>query len=76
MVKRVVMMPSINAVQEFNRICSHFDCDMDLSQGKYTVDAKSIMGIFSLNLDETLELVANTDDEELVDEKFSKYIKG
>ncbi|WAJ22334.1 HPr family phosphocarrier protein [Lacrimispora xylanolytica] len=74
MIKRVVKIPSISAVQEFNRICSHFNCDMDLSQGKYTVDAKSIMGIFSLNLEETLVLVANTEDEELVDEKFSKYI--
>jgi hypothetical protein len=34
------------------------------------------MGIFSLNLEETLLLVANTEDKELVDEKFSKYIIG
>lgn len=38
--------------------------------------AKSIMGIFSLNLEETLLLVVNTEDKELVDEKFSKYIIG
>jgi len=34
------------------------------------------MGIFSLNLEETLLLVANTEDKELVDKKFSKYIIG
>lgn len=75
MVKRVVEILNINDVQEFNRICSQFDCDMDLSQGKYTVDAKSIMGIFSLNLEESLELLAYTDEEMSVDEKLSKYIK-
>lgn len=75
MVKKVVEILNFNDVQEFNRICSHFDCDMDLSQGKYTVDAKSIMGIFSLNLEKSLELLAYTDDERLVDEKFSKFIK-
>ncbi|WP_394525983.1 HPr family phosphocarrier protein [Lacrimispora sp. JR3] len=74
MIKRSVKISTIGAVQEFNRICSQFDCDMDLSQGKYTVDAKSIMGIFSLNLEEELELVANTEDKELVDEKFSDFI--
>ncbi len=34
--------------------------------------AKSIMGIFSLNLEETLLLVVNTEDKELVYENFSK----
>lgn len=38
--------------------------------------AKSIMGIFSLNLEETLLLVVNTENKELVGEKFSKYIIG
>ena len=50
------------------------DPSMILFQGKYYVDAKSIMGIFSLNLDLPLELIADTDDEKLVDEKFAKYI--
>lgn len=38
--------------------------------------AKSIMGFFSLNLEETLLLVVNTEDKELVYENFSKYIIG
>ncbi len=74
MVRRKVKLEEINEIQEFNRICFQFDCDMDLVGGKYYVDAKSIMGIFSLNLDLPLELIADTDDEKLVDEKFAKYI--
>lgn len=74
MVRRKVKLEVISEIQEFNRICFQFDCDMDLVGGKYYVDAKSIMGIFSLNLDLPLELIADTDDEKLVDEKFAKYI--
>lgn len=74
MIRRKVKLEEISEIQEFNRICFQFDCDMDLVGGKYYVDAKSIMGIFSLNLDLPLELIADTDDEKLVDEKFAKYI--
>ena len=74
MVRRKVKLEEISEIQEFNRICFQFDCDMDLVGGKYYVDAKSIMGIFSLNLDLPLELIADSDDEKLVDEMFAKYI--
>ena len=74
MVRRKVKLEEISEIQEFNRICFQFNCDMDLVGGKYYVDAKSIMGIFSLNLDLPLELIADTDDEKLVDHKFAKYI--
>lgn len=59
----------------FNKICSRFDCDMDLARGKYYVDAKSIMGIFSLDLSETLELVADTDEEEKIEKMFADFIQ-
>ena len=62
-------------VQEFNRICGHMDFDVDLAQGKYLVDAKSIMGIFSLDMEKPLELCANTNDEALIDEKFKAFIQ-
>lgn len=74
MVKLTVKIVSMQDADKFNKLCSKFDCDMDLQSGKYYVDAKSIMGIFSLNLDLPLELIADTDDEKLVDEKFAKYI--
>lgn len=47
---------------------------MDLSSGKYYVNAKSIMGIFSLNLDLPLVLFAGTDDTVSVDEVFKDFI--
>ena len=74
MIKKKVIMGNVANVQEFNRICSRMDFDLDLCQGKYLVDAKSIMGIFSLDLERPLELCADTEDEALIVEKFKAYI--
>ena len=75
MVKRNIVLGNVAIVQEFNRICGHMDFDVDLAQGKYLVDAKSIMGIFSLDMEKPLELCANTNDEALIDEKFKAFIQ-
>ena len=74
MVKKVVKINTMQEADQFNKICSRFDCDMDLQSGKYYVDAKSIMGIFSLDLSKPLILNADTDDEELIKETFADFI--
>ena len=48
---------------------------MDLQSGKYYVDAKSIMGIFSLDLSHPLTLTADTDDEQKVKESFAEFVQ-
>ena len=74
MVKLTVKKVSMQDADKFNKICSKFDCDMDLQSGKYYVDAKSIMGIFSLDLSKPLVLNADTDDEKLVRDTFADFI--
>ena len=74
MIRRKIKIGNMKDIDAFNKICSQFDCDMDLVGGKYYVNAKSIMGIFSLDLDLPLELVAETDDEAAIDEAFKEYI--
>ena len=74
MVKLKVAIVSMQDADKFNKICSKFDCDMDLQSGKYYVDAKSIMGIFSLDLSKPLVLNADTEDEQLVRECFADFI--
>ena len=69
-----ISLNSIGKVKSFVNTISQFEYDFDLISGRYVIDAKSIMGIFSLNLDLPLELIADTDDEKLVDKKFAKYI--
>lgn len=75
MVKLTVEIVSMQDADKFNKICSKFDCDMDLQSGKYYVDAKSIMGIFSLDLSKPLVLNAGTDDEQKIKETFADFIR-
>lgn len=75
MVKLTVNIVSIQDADKFNKLCSKFDCDMDLQSGKYYVDAKSIMGIFSLDLSKPLVLNAGTDDEQKIKETFADFIR-
>lgn len=45
-----ISLSSINDVKNFVNIVTKYDFEIDLSSGRYIVDAKSIMGIFSLDL--------------------------
>lgn len=62
MVKLTVKIVSMQDADKFTKLCSKFDCDMDLQSGKYYVDAKSIMGIFSLDLSKPIDLAIHTED--------------
>ena len=45
-----IQLKSVNDVKDFVGIVNNFTYDVDLVSGRYVVDAKSIMGIFSLDL--------------------------
>lgn len=68
-----IMLGTINDVKEFVEIVSQYDFDIDLSSGKYVVNAKSIMGIFSLDLTKKIKITAHTDDDDFF-EKIKKYM--
>jgi phosphocarrier protein HPr len=57
-----IMLKSINDVKDFVNIVNRYDFDVDLTSGRYIVDAKSIMGIFSLDLSKPIRVEAHTDD--------------
>jgi len=62
MVTVKVELSSINDVKNFVNIVSKYDFDIDLISDRYVVDAKSIMGIFSLDLTKTITVQAHTDE--------------
>lgn len=64
-----VMLGTINDVKNFVAVVTQCDYDVDLISGRYAVDAKSIMGIFSLDLSKPIKLEAHTDN---ADEFFAK----
>ena len=53
---------TINDVKNFVSIVSRCDYDVDIVSGRYAIDAKSIMGIFSLDLSKPIDLAIHTED--------------
>ena len=53
-----ISLSSINSVKNFVNAVNKYDFDVDLTSGRYVVDAKSIMGIFSLDLSKPIILEA------------------
>ena len=51
-----ISLNSIGKVKSFVNAITQFDFDFDLISGRYVIDAKSIMGIFSLDLSKPIEL--------------------
>ncbi len=56
-----ILLNSIDKVKNFVSTTTHIDGDLDLVVGRYVVDAKSIMGIFSLDLSQPLRLDIHDD---------------
>ena len=67
MKKVFITLSSIDDVKVFVNEINMLPCDADLVSGRYTVDAKSIMGIFSLDLSKSIELDLHCDDEAVGD---------
>ena len=57
-----ISLNTISKVKSFVNAISQFDFDFDLIYGRYVIDAKSIMGIFSLDLSKPIDLAIHTDE--------------
>lgn len=57
-----ISLNSIDKVKSFVNEITRFDSDFDLISGRYVIDAKSIMGIFSLDLSKPIELSIHSDE--------------
>ncbi len=71
-----IMLNSIDKVKNFVNDIARFDTDFDLISGRYVIDAKSIMGIFSLDLSKpiTLNIHASNDLDKIL-ETLKPYIE-
>ena len=61
----MVLLNETEKVKRFVNVVSKLEPDCDLVRGRYTIDAKSIMGIFSLDLSKPLELCVHADIEDI-----------
>lgn len=57
-----ISLNSIDKVKSFVNDITRFDYDFDLVSGRYVIDAKSIMGIFSLDLSKPIDLNIHVED--------------
>lgn len=67
-----ISLTNVQDIRNFVNEVILVDYEVDLVQGRYTIDAKSIMGIFSLDLLSPITLVAHTEN---ADEFFAKIVR-
>lgn len=61
-----IKLSTIEDIRNFVGILAKYSADLDLKSGRYTVDARSLMGIFSLDLVKPVEFVVNSEDDSVV----------
>ena len=72
-----ISLNSIDKVKSFVNDLAKFDSDFDLVSGRYVIDAKSIMGIFSLDLSRPIDLNIHTEEDvDTVLDILAPYIIG
>ena len=72
MAKTEILLSNVKDVRDFVNLVVLVDYEVDLAQGRYLIDAKSIMGIFSLDLLSPITVIAHT---EYADDFFEKLEK-
>lgn len=46
--------------------CQDYECDIDLSFGRYTIDAKSVLGVMSISLDNECTVAIHSDNNKII----------
>ena len=69
-----IKLATIEDVKSFVNTVTAFPGDIDLSSGRYIVDAKSIIGIFSLDLLNPIRMTVHSDDCEALEKKIEGFL--
>lgn len=69
-----VMLNDFNKVKKFNNEVVKFESDIDLVKGRYVIDAKSIMGIFTLDLSTSIDVDIHSESKEEI-KRFNEVMK-
>lgn len=56
-----ISLSSLDDIKEFNKLTCGFDAEADLTEGNYKVDAKSLIGLFTLDMNQALDLSIHSD---------------
>lgn len=74
MISYEIFLKSIVDIKNFVNVVNTYDFDIDLESGRYTIDAKSIMGIFSLDLSKPINMHVHSDDSSKIEADLQSYI--
>lgn len=72
MLELKIKLNIINDIKEFLATATKIDEDVDLIKGRYIIDAKSTMGLFTVDLSEPVKIVIHSDNKDLL-ELFRKW---
>jgi phosphocarrier protein HPr len=72
MVECKILLNNIDKIADFIKVVSKIEYDVDLVKGRYTVDAKSVVGVFTLDLSKETKIIIHTNDENILD-KFNEW---
>ena len=68
-----ILIDNVTKIKEFNKLTLEFPCDIDVISGRYIIDAKSLMGLFSIDLSKPIEVKLDNKYEDLARLYFSKF---
>ena len=74
MQKYMIKLDTIDMVKNFVNTAAMVQEDVDLVSGRYTIDAKSIMGIFSIDLSKPIEMIVHGDNDAKYREQLKDYL--
>lgn len=74
MIEFLVKINSINDVKDFANLASKCQGSVDVMSGRYVVDGRSIMGMYSLNLSEPVKVCIDGEISAEVNEQLSRFV--
>lgn len=66
MIKTTLKLNTITSIEKFIQLNSGMPFHIDVTSGRYIVDGKSIMGIFSIDTSKPIDCILHTDDENII----------
>ncbi len=69
--KKKIRLSTPEMVSDFINVCSKYDCDVNLYDGRSVIDGKSIIGVFAIAQGKVIEVQAISSDESVI----SKFIE-
>ncbi|MBS5083780.1 MAG: HPr family phosphocarrier protein [Clostridiales bacterium] len=68
-----INLNEVSKAQEFVKLCSKYEEDINVCSGRLIIDAKSILGIFSLDLSKSVDVEILSEDT-VIEESFYENI--